>query len=166
MDLAARYGVRLIDLTGRPLEEIVARVRGGTAVMVWIGLSDGPYGRWTSPSGRPVEVNFGEHTLVLADNPPHHPDGDFALEDGVCRLEGANKLTYTGVGVYRPQSFSHIVPGSKAALGPLLKQWIAAGKVRGEHHRGRWVDVGTPQRLAALDLALTKCSKRVCLDEG
>lgn len=66
MDLAARYGVRLLDLTGRPLEEIVARVRGGTAVMVWIGLSDGPYGRWTSPSGRPVEVNFGEHTLVLA----------------------------------------------------------------------------------------------------
>lgn len=66
MDLAARYGVRLVDLTGRPLEEVLARVRGGTAVMVWIGLSDGPYGRWSSPSGRPVEVNFGEHTVVLA----------------------------------------------------------------------------------------------------
>lgn len=101
--------------------------------------------------------------LVLTDNPPHHAQGDFALEDGVCRLEGAPKLTYTGIGVYRPQSFAHIVPGSKVALGPMLKQWIAAGQVRGEHHRARWVDVGTPQRLAALDLALTKCSKRVCM---
>ncbi len=103
--------------------------------------------------------------LVLTDNPPHHAQGDFALEDGVCRLDGPHKLTYTGIGVYRPEAFAHIVPGTKAALGPLLKEWIAAGKVRGEHHRARWVDVGTPQRLAALDLALTRCGKRVCLDE-
>jgi MurNAc alpha-1-phosphate uridylyltransferase len=103
--------------------------------------------------------------LVLVDNPPHHPEGDFALEDGLCRLEGEHKLTYSGIGVYRPESFAHIVPGSKAALGPLLKGWIAAGRVRGEHHRARWVDVGTPQRLAALDLALTKCSKRVCMGD-
>lgn len=103
--------------------------------------------------------------LVLTDNPPHHAQGDFALEDGVCKLEGEHKLTYTGIGVYRPQSFAHIVSGTKAALGPMLKQWIAAGQVRGEHHRARWVDVGTPQRLAALDMALTKCSKRVCMKD-
>ena len=103
--------------------------------------------------------------LMLTDNPPHHPKGDFALEDGVCRLEGAHKLTYTGIGVYRPESFSHIVPGTKAALAPLLKEWIAQGRVRGEHHRARWVDVGTPQRLAALDLALTRCGKRACLKD-
>ena len=109
-----------------------------------------------------ADANFIAY-LVLVDNPPHHPDGDFALKDGVCQLEGEHKLTYSGIGVYRPESFSHIVPGSKAALGPLLKQWIAEGRVCGEHHRARWVDVGTPQRLAALDVALTKCSKRVCL---
>lgn len=111
------------------------------------------------------DANFVAY-LVLTDNPPHHANGDFGLEGGVCRLDGAPKLTYTGIGVYRPECFAHIVPGTKAALGPLLKEWIAAGKVRGEHHRARWVDVGTPQRLAALDLALTKCSKRVCLDQG
>ncbi len=95
--------------------------------------------------------------LVLTDNPPHHPQGDFALDGDVCRLEGARKLTYTGIGVYRPESFAHIVPGSRAALGPLLRAWVAAGRVRGEHLRARWVDVGTPERLAALDRALTGC---------
>lgn len=97
--------------------------------------------------------------LVLTDNPPHHAQGDFALADGFCRLEGVPRLTYTGIGVYRPERFAHIVPGSRAALGPLLREWIAAGGVRGEHHRARWVDVGTPQRLAALDRALTLCCK-------
>lgn len=95
--------------------------------------------------------------LVLTDNPPHHPQGDFALDGDVCRLEGARSLTYTGIGVYRPESFAHIVPGSRAALGPLLRAWVAAGRVRGEHLRARWVDVGTPERLAALDRALTGC---------
>jgi MurNAc alpha-1-phosphate uridylyltransferase len=111
-----------------------------------------------------ADANFVAY-LVLTDNPPHHAKGDFALEGGLCRLDGAHKLTYTGIGVYRPESFAHIVPGTKAALGPLLKDWIAQGRVRGEHHRARWVDVGTPQRLAALDLALTQCSKRVCLGD-
>lgn len=63
---AARYGVRLEDLTGRPMAQVIERVRKGSAVMMWIGLSDGPYGEWISPEGRPIRVNFGEHTVVLA----------------------------------------------------------------------------------------------------
>lgn len=62
---AARFGMRLDDLSRKPAAAIYDRLRRGGAVMVWIGLSDGPYGEWTSPAGRPVRVNFGEHTVVL-----------------------------------------------------------------------------------------------------
>lgn len=93
--------------------------------------------------------------LVMVDNPEQHPNGDFLLRDG--RLVPANdapKLTFSGIGVYRPELFAHIARGSVAPLGPLLRERIAAGKVSGEHHRGWWVDVGTPQRLAELDSRL------------
>ncbi|MGE3137934.1 MAG: C39 family peptidase [Thermoleophilia bacterium] len=63
--VAGRFGVALQDLSGGSVREIVRTVRGGRAVMVWIGLSDGPYGEWTSPAGRRVRVNFGEHTVVI-----------------------------------------------------------------------------------------------------
>lgn len=62
---AARFGVALDDLSGKRPIDIVQRVRSGRAVMVWIGLSEGPYGSWRSPAGRAVTVNFGEHTVVL-----------------------------------------------------------------------------------------------------
>lgn len=62
---ARRYGRRLDDLTGSASSRVYARLLGGRAVMAWVGLSDGPYGTWRSPDGQPVEVNFGEHTIVL-----------------------------------------------------------------------------------------------------
>lgn len=66
IELAARRGVRLDDLSGADASTVYRRLLSGRAVMAWVGLSDGPYGRWRSPQGRPVEVNFGEHTVVLA----------------------------------------------------------------------------------------------------
>ncbi|MDD5299382.1 MAG: nucleotidyltransferase family protein [Gallionella sp.] len=103
--------------------------------------------------------------LVLIDNPPHHPNGDFLLHNG--RLvpppspagggggEGLpTKLTFSGIGIYRPSLFKDIPRGGTAPLAPLLRAQIALGKVSGEHHRGLWVDVGTPQRLAELDKQL------------
>jgi MurNAc alpha-1-phosphate uridylyltransferase len=88
--------------------------------------------------------------LVLVDNPPQHPDGDFGLHDGRV-TDAAPKLTFSGIGIYRPELFMHIPRSSKAPLAPLLREQIAAGKVSGEHHQGLWFDVGTPQRLAELD---------------
>lgn len=96
--------------------------------------------------------------LVLVDNPPHHPNGDFLLHNG--RIEDHNnlrltsndlRLTFSGIGIYQPSLFKDIPRGSTAPLAPLLRAQIALGKVSGEHHRGLWVDVGTPQRLAELD---------------
>lgn len=63
--LAARYRVTLTDLSRRNVDVILGRLRRGRPVMVWIGLSDGPYKRWRTPAGRLISVNFGEHTVVL-----------------------------------------------------------------------------------------------------
>jgi MurNAc alpha-1-phosphate uridylyltransferase len=89
--------------------------------------------------------------LVLVDNPPQHPAGDFSLAGGKVGDEGERKLTFSGVGLYRPEMFRDIVPGAKAKLAPLLRAQMAQGKVGGRHFRGRWEDVGTPERLRHLD---------------
>jgi uncharacterized protein YvpB len=64
-ELARRHGVALVPLTRRPLAQILARLRAGRPVMVWIGLSDGSYRTWKTPRGKTVRANFGEHTVVL-----------------------------------------------------------------------------------------------------
>jgi MurNAc alpha-1-phosphate uridylyltransferase len=96
--------------------------------------------------------------LVLVDNPAHHPRGDFALDRGrianTVAGPGPAMLTFSGIGVYRPGLFAAIAPGEKARLAPLLRAAADRGRVSGEHFRGRWVDVGTPERLAALDAEL------------
>ena len=92
--------------------------------------------------------------LVLIDNPPHHPAGDFALDGARVAHDGARRFTFSGIGVYHPSLFSGIAAGAKCQLATVLRPQIAAGRVTGEHFGGRWLDVGTPERLAALDRAL------------
>jgi len=97
--------------------------------------------------------------LVLVDNPPHHPGGDFGLQAGrVCSaLAGrSGALTYAGIGVFWPAFFAEVTRGTVMKLRPLLDAGIARGIVSGERHDGRWVDVGTPERLAELDRELAQ----------
>lgn len=90
--------------------------------------------------------------LALVDNPPHHAEGDFVLDaSGLILRDGGARFTFSGVGVYRPELFAGLEAGVKAKLAPLLFSAIDAGRLSGEHFQGRWEDVGTPQRLAALD---------------
>lgn len=89
--------------------------------------------------------------LVLVNNPPHHPEGDFALENETVRSRGTSLLTFSGIGVYRPEFFAAIERGTKAKLAPMLREAMDRGTVGGMHYAGRWVDVGTPERLAALN---------------
>jgi N-acetyl-alpha-D-muramate 1-phosphate uridylyltransferase len=92
--------------------------------------------------------------LVLIPNPPHHPRGDFGLEgDRVVNRE-TGRLTYTGVGVYSREFFAGCTAG-RFPLLPLLNRAIAAGRARGEVHRGQWCDVGTAERLASLSARLS-----------
>jgi len=95
--------------------------------------------------------------LVLVDNPEHHRHGDFTL-DGNRVANDDQRLTFAGIGIYRPQLLSAIAAGARAKLAPLLTQSISQGHVSGQLHRGRWVDVGTPERLAALDADLRQAS--------
>ncbi len=92
--------------------------------------------------------------LVLVDNPEHHPQGDFGLTHDKVILTGEQKLTYSGIGLYHPEFFVNVARGAKAKLTPLLHAQIEAGKVGGEHYRGLWLDIGTPERLHELDALL------------
>ncbi len=115
--------------------------------------------------------------LVLVANPDHHPEGDFVLQadggvaprtdsdaghpDGLGHASAAQSLTaptaaltFAGIGLYRPSLFADTDPDQPAPLAPLLRQAMAAHAVSGERHTGRWIDVGTPARLAALDAEL------------
>ena len=109
----------------------------------------------------------GDAHLVLVDNPPHNPRGDFDLAaSGHVASDGDQRLTFAGIGVYRATLFNGwrevigAAPGADASpprfkLAPLLRAAMARGLVGGEHHGGRWTDVGTPARLSELDATLT-----------
>ena len=87
--------------------------------------------------------------LVLVDNPEHHPEGDFGLRDGRV-ADAAPRLTFAGIGVYRAALFAEAT-AERFPLAPLLRHAAARGMISGEHYRGPWTDVGTPERLAALN---------------
>ncbi len=89
--------------------------------------------------------------LVLVDNPAHHPQGDFGLDDaGKVTEKDAEKFTFSGIGLYRPELFSNIPAGS-SKLGPLLRQAMSSQRVSGQKFAGFWMDIGTPERLQELN---------------
>ncbi|CAK7020447.1 N-acetylmuramate alpha-1-phosphate uridylyltransferase MurU [Kerstersia gyiorum] len=92
--------------------------------------------------------------LLLVSNPEHHPNGDFLLaENGLLSPRGdrPGALTYAGIGVFHPALFDAVSGSLPSPLAPLLRQAMARHSITGEHHEGRWTDVGTPQRLSELD---------------
>jgi len=102
--------------------------------------------------------------LVLVNNPRHHPRGDFALIDGRVRRDGRERMTFAGIGIYRPELFAACQPG-KFPLAPLLHNAMDMGKVGGTQHHGEWMDIGTPQRLEELALRLGPRSEPLfCVD--
>ncbi len=110
--------------------------------------TDYPFERLTLPAGRLAR-------LVLVDNPPQHPEGDFALDGSRVTTGTGARLTFAGIGVYRPALFSGL-PARPIRLAPILRRAIAAGLVSGEHYRGAWHDIGTPERLRELDMRLRR----------
>jgi MurNAc alpha-1-phosphate uridylyltransferase len=103
--------------------------------------------------------------LLMVDNPPQHPRGDFVLSAKRLCSEGESRLTYAGIGLYS----ARILDGWREVIGdtadsrqqpprfglaPLLRAAMAKDRIAGLHHRGRWEDVGTPARLSALDAVI------------
>jgi MurNAc alpha-1-phosphate uridylyltransferase len=113
--------------------------------------------RWLSdrlPRNLATDDTLGH--LVLVDNPPQHPGGDFSLSadknHGFFRLDidGGKKLTWSGISVLRPELFAGLDPGPSALIDLFLPA-ISNGKMTGEHYQGSWTDVGTIDRLDKLN---------------
>lgn len=94
--------------------------------------------------------------LVLVPNPQQHPAGDFSLAAGVVGNAASPRYTYAGIAVLSPQLVAGIPAGSKAPLAPLWRAAAERGEVTGELYEGYWSDVGTPERLSALEARLRK----------
>ncbi|KAE9635259.1 N-acetylmuramate alpha-1-phosphate uridylyltransferase MurU [Aeromonas veronii] len=86
--------------------------------------------------------------LWLVPNPPQHPSGDFALQAG--RVVDTPAFTFSGVGLYDPAAFAGLAGGARK-LAPLLRDWMAQGRVGGSLLAGEWRDIGTVDRLRELD---------------
>ncbi|CAM3625701.1 Mannose-1-phosphate guanylyltransferase [Halomonas casei] len=116
---------------------------------------------WCEALPRPQALKGNDLAhLVLVDNPTHHIDGDFGILAGRVNQTSHPRLTFAGISVIHPALLAGHVPGA-FALAPLLKDAINGGRVSGEHYTGHWVDVGTPERLAALENQLHAASRHI-----
>ena len=156
----ARFGARI-----EYSRELVALETAGGIAQALARMGDAPfiavnadvYCEYDYARLREVLVSLGSAStpesayLVLVDNPPHHPQGDFALAaDGSVGENGSTRLTFSGIGAYRPRLFADIEPGSRCPLGPMLHRLAREGALRGERYAGCWMDIGTPERLRQL----------------
>lgn len=100
-----------------------------------------------------IAAGAADAHLVLVDNPPFHAHGDMGLTKGRIDPDASGRLTYANMGVFAPRLFDGL-PAARARLFPWLYAAARAGRVTGEHFRGRWHNVGTPDELARLDADL------------
>ncbi len=91
--------------------------------------------------------------LVLVDNPPYHPQGDFSLDGQRVHCGNAPTFSFGNIGIYRPELFAHCKPG-KFRLGHLLREAIMKQQVTGEYFKGLWHNLGTPEQLEEATVAL------------
>lgn len=150
----SRFGTRLtfVDEGPEPLET------GGGLRNALPLLGEAPFvvvngDVWTDSPVPPDPAPGVLAHLVLVRNPAHNLRGDFAIENGECRIDGPVRHTFSGVASYRPELFAPLATG-RFPLKPVLDRAIHAGRATAELHTGRWTDVGTPERLAALDAEL------------
>jgi len=158
----SRWGVRIhISREAEPLET------AGGIIQALPRLSDAPFAvvngdvftDFPFETLRKIVINPGYGHLIMVANPEHHPAGDFVLQ-GQCVQQPstptshgevpAETLTFSGIALYCPAFFADYASG-KRPLKPLLDQAIAEGRLTGQIFEGFWRDVGTPQRLAALN---------------
>ncbi len=152
----SRYGLHIRYSPEAP----VALETAGGIIQALPQLGDEPFlvvngDIWTDYpfENLPAEPEGLAH-LVMVDNPFQHPEGDFILEQGqLSAAEDGPQLTFSGIGVYRPELFAGLAAGVRP-LAPILVEAMGRGQISGEHHAGQWSDVGTPERLDALRLQL------------
>lgn len=137
-------------------EDILLETAGGIRQALPL-LGDGPFAVISSDVYTDYEYallpgSLGEASghLVMVDNPAQHPEGDFGIDEQGRLTHGGDRLTYAGIGVFAPRFFEDPVTGPQK-LRELLDPAVERRLLKGEHYRGVWSDVGTPERLAALN---------------
>ena len=148
----ARYGVdivyseeqpRALETAGGIVRALPHLMPGPFAVVNGDVYTDFPFESLNIAAGRDAH-------LVLVQNPPQHPKGDFGLEQGAALAAAARQYTFSGIAVYRSAFFAGCSDGVQP-LKPLLLKSMAAQRCSAELYGGVWEDVGTPQRLQALN---------------
>ncbi|MBX3626111.1 MAG: nucleotidyltransferase family protein [Rhizobacter sp.] len=90
--------------------------------------------------------------LWLVPNAPHHPEGDFGIDaQGLASRTVTPKRTWASVGLFRAAIVKDVTVGQKLPLTPLLRAGADAGRIGATAYDGPWTDVGTVERLHALN---------------
>jgi len=158
-----RYGARIQYSREGEVAAAALETRGGIVKalpLLGIGpfvatssdiVTDFDYARLVTPLAAIRRGEVDAH-LVLVDNPAYHPQGDMGLADGlICHRPPL--YTYANIALFSPAMFDGLT-AERAALYPWLYDFVERGRVGGEHFRGRWHNVGTPEDLARLDAEL------------
>jgi MurNAc alpha-1-phosphate uridylyltransferase len=158
----SRWGARIAySAEGTALETaggiVKARPLLGEGVMLVISgdiYCDFPFATLRERARQMAAAPQPRMHLVMVPNPDFHPRGDFALRDGHLHADGEPRLTFGNIGLYDSRSFDGLQPGIRLAMGPLYHRAIAEGRASGERFDGTWLNIGTPDQLAALDRRL------------
>ena len=148
----ARYGVSIVYSEERPR---ALETAGGIFRALPL-LAPGPFAVvngdvYTDFPFESLQIAAGQDAhLVLVPNPTQHPQGDFGLDEGLALAAAANKYTFSGIAVYRSTFFAGCSDGV-FPLKPLLLRSMAAKRCSAELYTGVWEDIGTPERLQALN---------------
>ena len=155
----ARWDVRI----RYSLEAVALETAGGIANALgllgtepFIATAADIYSEFDFARLRDAALRLNKAHLVMVPNPAHHPQGDFALQEGTVRAVDGPRWTFSGTGLYDPDLFRGITPGTKMQLATVLRGAMEAGAITGELYAGEWRDIGTPDRLAALDRDLAR----------
>jgi N-acetyl-alpha-D-muramate 1-phosphate uridylyltransferase len=95
-----------------------------------------------------IDAKYDSH-LVLVPNPTYMK-GDFGFQHGKALATAAELFTFGSIAVYRNAFFADAQDGVFPIM-PLWRRSMAAGLCSAQLYTGVWEDVGTPERLAALN---------------
>ena len=150
-----RFGARIeysselkpLETAGGIRKALPHLTEGGEEVFVVINgdvFTNYPFARLMAKSGSSPYV-------VLVPNPSHNELGDFFLNNDKLHSDTGEKYTFSGLSVLPASMFEALTVGVPEALGPLLRNEIALGRVSAELYEGYWADVGTPERLMQIE---------------